>query len=539
MKKNLASRIDWRSILGILSLVALAATVISYLIYETRGSSMRVSGTAAIVLVAAYLASGGLGQLRFFRSRQFFRGSASTVYTVAVIGILIVVNALAGQANWRWDLTHEGMFTLSDQTVSILQDLRDDVHITAFFPEGSGITDEVESLLREYQYHSSHVHVNFVDPDREPALARQYEVTRPFTTIVESGGQTRAISGQNLYDFSGYTGNEPSDIQFRGEQTFTRTIMQLTQNIEANLYFITGHGEADLYGEYASLRTYIRGEGYQTKQWNPGRDGALPDDADVAVLAGPTRDLHPNEATNLRDFVDGGGKLMLLAGAAPGDESRFPNLDSLGEYLGIRMRPDAVADPARGYYMDAFSPVPRMDYHPVTEKLIEAELLTVLPLSRSMHAIEDYAGEYQSKRILFSSPEAWSETNLSAPNPANAEAQGVLAMGFAVTRPRDPEEEVPEGADPETEPVAVLLGSSAFLESDLFGFQGNSDLFVSSLQWLIDRPDLIAIGPKRPIPRQVFLSPDQGRMIFYGSTLGLPFAVLLIGAIVWLRRRNL
>ncbi|MFO7941762.1 MAG: Gldg family protein [Bacillota bacterium] len=537
MKNANGMNIKWRSALGLFALVALVATGIAYLVYGTRGSAFRVAGTVATVAIIIYLVSGGLKQLDFFRSRLFQRGSASTVYTVAVIGILVVVNALALQANMRWDVTAEGMFTLSDQTLTVVEQLDQEVDIICFFPEGSAITDEVANLLDEYQYHSSHIEVRFVDPDKEPALARQYDVTQPYTAVIESGGQQRTINARNLYDFSQIESGQSQDIHFRGEQAFTRTILQLTQNIEANIYFITGHGEAGLYDEYAVLKGYVEGEGYMTDEWNLGRDGPVPEEADVVVVAGPDRDFHTQEVEYLREFVEDGGKLLVLAGAAPGEEGRYPNLDALTEEFGVRMRADAVADPARAYYMDAFSPVPRMDYHPVTSKLVDGELLVVLPLSRSMYDIEDYDGEYQPERILFSSQQAWSATDLSSQDPPSPDDQKVLGMGYAVTKPREEIDE--EADDPENEPVAVILGSSAFLESDLFNFQGNSDLFIGSLQWLLDRPELISVGPKQPVPRQVFLSPDEGRLIFYGSTIGMPFVVLLIGAVVWLRRRHL
>ncbi|MFP4200542.1 MAG: GldG family protein [Clostridia bacterium] len=537
MKDKNGMNISWRAALGLLALVALVATGIAYLVYGTRGSAFRVAGTAATLAIIIYLVSGGLKQLDFFRSRIFQKGSASTVYTVAVIAILVVVNALAAQANMRWDVTAEGMFTLSDQTLTVLEQLDQEVDIMCFFPEGSAVTDEVASLLEEYQYHSPKVDVRFVDPDSEPALARQYDVTRPYTAVIESGGQRRTVNARNLYDFSQIESGQSEDIHFRGEQAFTRTILQLTQNIEANIYFVTGHGEAGLYDEYAVLRGYVEGEGYEVDEWNIGRDGPVPEDADVVVVAGPDRDLHHQEIEYLREFVENDGKLLILAGAAPGEDERFQNLDGLTEHFGVRMRADAVADPERAYYMDALSPVPRMDYHPVTSKLVDGELLVVLPLSRSMHDIEGYDGEYQPERILFSSPQAWSQTDLSSSEPPSPDEQGVLAMGYAVTKAR--EEVDDEADDPENEPVAVMIGSSAFLESDLFHFQGNSDLFIGSLQWLLDRPELISVGPKRPVPRQVFLSPDEGRLIFYGSTLGMPFAILLIGTVVWMRRRHL
>ncbi|MFO8060898.1 MAG: GldG family protein, partial [Bacillota bacterium] len=283
--KDFTRKINWRTVLGALILIAAAVTIFTLMIYGSRTSAARISGSVTIAAAILFLVTGGLQQLQFFRSRQFMRGSASSLYAVAIIGILVLVNVVAAQTSWRWDVTATGEHSLSEQTQTVLRELEEDVHILAFFPEGSEIGYEVEDLLREYQYLSNRIHVQFIDPEKKPGVAREYEVSSPYTTVVESGGQRRTISGYNLYDMSaGY--DDPSQIMFRGEQAFTRAIIDLTQKVGASVYFMTGHGEADLYEEYSILRAYMDGEGYRPSSWNPGSDGPIPEDADLIVIAG-------------------------------------------------------------------------------------------------------------------------------------------------------------------------------------------------------------------------------------------------------------
>ncbi len=535
--KDYMSKINWRTILGALALLAAAVTIFALMIYGSRTSAARISGSVTIIAAIAFLLTGGLQQLQFFGSRQFMRGSASSLYTAAIIGILVLVNVVAAQTSWRWDMTATGEHSLSEQTQTVLRELDEDVHILAFFPDGSGIGYEVESLLTEYEYLSNRIQVQFIDPEKQPGLAREYDVSRPYTTVLESGGQRRAISGYNLYDFSaGY--DDPSQVMFRGEQAFTRAIIDLTQQVGASVYFMTGHGEADLYEEYSILRAYMDGEGYRPSSWNPGRDGPIPEDADLIVIAGPTRDLHPQEAEDLMRFTDEGGRLLILADTMPGANRQFVNLAALVEHVGVQMRPDVVIDPVRAYYMDPMSPVPRMDYHTVTEKLIDHGLLVVLPRTRSLVAAEEPPDDLNVRRLLFSSPDSWGETDPVDQDEGHEDASGPLALAYAVARTDDDEDPLEEEGVSET-PVAVIIGDADFVSNDMFGFQGNSDLFMNSVQWLLDRADLITIRPKEPVLRQVFLSPTEGRMIFYGSTLGLPLIILIIGMTVWLRRRHL
>jgi len=62
--------------------------------------------------------------------------------TLAFVGIVAVLNFLGQQHHKRFDLTENKDFSLSPQTIQILQDLKTPVHVVGFFTVGDpGQTD--------------------------------------------------------------------------------------------------------------------------------------------------------------------------------------------------------------------------------------------------------------------------------------------------------------------------------------------------------------------------------------------------------------
>jgi ABC-type uncharacterized transport system involved in gliding motility auxiliary subunit len=57
------------------------------------------------------------------------------------------------------------------------------------------------------------------------------------------------------------------------------------------------------------------------------------------------------------------------------------------------------------------------------------------------------------------------------------------------------------------------------------------------VNWLAEEEALISIRAKEPTSRQVFLTQNDENMVFFSSVVFLPFLVLVIGGVVWWRRR--
>ena len=119
-------------------------------------------------------------------------------------------------------------------------------------------------------------------------------------------------------------------------------------------------------------------------------------------------------------------------------------------------------------------------------------------------------------------------------------------MAYAISKPADDGEEVPLAPNTITttdsevgEPVAVVVGNLALLTPQSLGLAGNLDFAGSSINWLLQTPNLLSIPTKTTEPPFVNLTGDMANKIFYTTVVILPLSLLIIGFVIWLRRRNL
>ena len=109
-------------------------------------------------------------------------GTNLVISTVVFIGILVLVAFITTRHHVRKDLTASGMFSLADQTKKVLKDLNKPVSIYGFYKESDQVG--AKDMLDEYSYRSNQIHVEFIDPNEKPQIARQYQVTQYNTIVV-------------------------------------------------------------------------------------------------------------------------------------------------------------------------------------------------------------------------------------------------------------------------------------------------------------------------------------------------------------------
>ncbi|BAS25894.1 ABC transporter [Limnochorda pilosa] len=487
------------------------------------------------------------------------RGGESLVLTVAVIGILVLVNVLVGRAGWQADLSAEGRFTLSPQSLKVLRELPGAVQVTAFVREGSG--GPLEDLLQQYARASDRFRLRLVDPVKEPSVAQQYQIRQYDTVVLEQGGRDRRVEPANLYA----PGATQMQAEFRGEQAVTRALVELGREQALKVYFLTGHGESTPADRLAALSGLLEGEGYTVDTLNLAQEGSVPDEASVLVAAGPQSDLDPREREQIQTYVDGGGRLVLLMDPSPRD---VPGWSGLAEHLGVRLQKDVVVDPQQSFFLDPLSPMPTLRYHDITRDLQEKQMRVMLPRARSLEILAQEDAPVEAAGLLETSLDAWGETSFQGTDLKKdpEDAAGPMTLAVAVTRPvaaasgsggktesasgaarpaagaaeaASGAEEAPEASQAAPEPVAVVVGNASFLEGQVLGFQGNQDFFLNALNWLAGQEQLISIRPKTLENPTVELTSRLVTRLFYGFVVALPLAVLLAGGAVWWRRRAL
>ena len=164
--------------------------------------------------------------IALFRSRSTQAGTNIVLMSLIFIGIMAAVNFLGYRYHKRFDLTANKEYSLSPQTVRVLQDLEEPVHAIAFFTDQDPRRARVEDLLREYAQVTGKFTYEFVNPNREPGKARQYGLTRLGVVILVRGDR-----------------REEADIF--DEEDLTSAIIRVTRDEPKVVYFTIGHGERD------------------------------------------------------------------------------------------------------------------------------------------------------------------------------------------------------------------------------------------------------------------------------------------------------
>ena len=117
---------------------------------------------AGLATILIYMAGQWRDVAEFYKGRGARYGTLSIVSIIVFLGILVAVNYLGTRQNRRWDLTANQVFSLSDQTIKVLQGLDAPVKMTVFDRELQ--LEGYKDRLDVYSYHSSKVSTDYVDP---------------------------------------------------------------------------------------------------------------------------------------------------------------------------------------------------------------------------------------------------------------------------------------------------------------------------------------------------------------------------------------
>ena len=84
----------------------------------------------------------------------------------------------------------------------------------------------------------------------------------------------------------------------------------------------------------------------------------------------------------------------------------------------------------------------------------------------------------------------------------------------------------------------MVFGDADFAGDAQIANGANAALLLNTLNWLIEREQLVAIEPRRPEQTSLTLTTDEVRSIWWLSLLLMPGAAIAAGVMVYLRRRR-
>jgi ABC-type uncharacterized transport system involved in gliding motility auxiliary subunit len=491
---------------------------------------------AGLATVLIYMAGQWRDVAEFYKGRGARYGTLSLVSIVVFLGILVAVNYLGTRQNKRWDLTANQVFSLSDQTVKILRELQEPVTITVF--DLTTRQDLHRDRLEEFQYHTNQLRVEFVDPDREPTRTTNAKIEAVPTILVEHKGRTERVQSSN-------------------EQDLTNALIKAVTGRERKVYFTQGHGEKDLNSSerngYSGLTEALKQDNFTYDSLVLITQKAVPDDATVLVIAGPTTDFFPPEIEALNAYVAKGGKVLVMLDPPAKAGANQPLLTQFLADWAITAGNDVVLDASGiGQFMGTDASVPVVAQYPahaITQGMRE---LTAYPMARSMTPAEGGANNRTAEPLLSTTPQSWAEADLAsiasesgqvAFEAEKGDRQGPITLAAAVSAPAtvtppagNASPDAPADA-PKPETRIVAVGDSDFVSNFAARVPGNRDFFLNTLNWLSQQENLIAVRPRLPQDHQLALTADQMNRMMLLSLFIIPGLVFATGVYTWWRRR--
>jgi ABC-type uncharacterized transport system involved in gliding motility auxiliary subunit len=449
---------------------------------------------------------------------------------LGLLSCLVMAEVLIYRHNLRLDLTPEHRYTLSKHTEQILDSLNRSVKVLAFVRREDPRNQYLRDLLWRVNLRQPRVESELIDVNRNPSRARKYNVDAYGAVVIESGSRRKSMTNIR-------------------EEFLMAGILQVTRDYEKTVYYLTGHGEKDFessdrYRGFSTAKVALEQEFYRVKELSLLAGGEIPKDAAAVVIAGPRKDLFPEELQKLEAYALQGGALLVMLD--PGDS---PAVVALLRRFRVGLPDEVVAD---GDYRLAGSEVltARLPDR-VADSMVTATLDSD-PVFSLMRPIEELPAKDQAEPavlgILRSSGKSWALPYRGGKVPDDLnfvdgrDRRGPFAVGAAVLLPSD--KKTPEDDD-EADRMeisrgrVIVYGDSDFASNAFIDFLGNRDLWVNSVNWLALEKSLMGVRPARKAPgrEQFFVSSRQGYVAFWLATVIEPTAFLLLGVAVLIWRR--
>jgi ABC-type uncharacterized transport system involved in gliding motility auxiliary subunit len=462
-------------------------------------------------------------------------GFHALLYSLIAGGLLVVGNIYVSMNEKRWDLTEQGVYSLSPKSAKIVAALKKPVRLVALEAPQVHNKEQTRELLTLYKYQNDkQVSFDIIDPQTKPVEVDMLGMKPGNVLYVEYGdGAEKAMSRLNQID----------------EQSITNAIIKLSRGASKKLYYVQGHGEPSLesagQGGVKEFADALSDEHVTVQGLMLAQTGSVPSDAAALVVAAPTKSIPQSERDAIVAYVRDGGRLLLFANPEDRDSD---DIRALAASFGITVGDDVILDEQLRLFAGPQIAVQflaqQFGAHPITAGLTQAEPI-VFSFSSSVTGSQASEAGTTYTELVKSGANSWAEKNLqalfdtagatAARDPEDSKGPVSIAVAMEKKLSEGDPSKGDEGAPAKVARV-VVFGDATWIQNGSLAAMGNRDVALNSVNWVTGEEGGVAIGPKSmrasvaPIPQSTF------NVILALSFLG-PELILLFGLFVWWRRR--
>lgn len=464
-------------------------------------------------------------------AKHIRNGAYNIMPVVLVCAVTVVLNLMTGKlpASYKTlDMTAQKLYSLTDQTRQLLAGLQEDVAIYVLQdPQSSDTT--LSYTLDQYDGLSGHLTVTYVDPAVNPNFHIQYTTDENITmnsVIVESDKRYKIIPYSSLYETEyDYVSYRSTVTGYDGEGQLTSAIAFVTSDDMPKVYTLTGHNELELSTVFLDG---IQKQNIEVESLNLLACENIPEDAQSVIINAPTSDLSGEDCKKLVNYVQRGGNLLVTTAFT---EAAMPNFSSVLNQFGVSLAEGMVMETDRNhYYQSPYYLLPQVEPDVVTDRL-DSKTYVFMPYARGLLSMENE--DIRITSLLRTSDSAYSKISFADAQALTRE-EGDLDGPFSLALKAE------KSINEEMTATLLLFGSEAlFTDTANEAVSGNNaTLFISALTVLTEHESSVAIPVKHYALSQILVADSMAVTMGACTTLALPLGLLLMGMVVWYRRRK-
>ncbi len=446
------------------------------------------------------------------RIRYLFNSMLSLV---AIIAVSVLFAILSFRYSLQADLTHTGSHTLTTASITVLDQLPEQLNVTAYAREHAELREDIENFISKYRRVKPNISLNFINPDGIPNEIRNLGIT---------------VNGEMLLRYQGRT----EHVQKTSENDFSNALIRLAKNSERWIVFIEGHGERNPLGKAnhdLGVWTQQMGHsGFTLQPLNLAEVTIIPDNTSVLVLTSPLVALLPGEIQMLLQYLDNGGNMLWLV-----DPDNNEHLAFVADRLGIIME--------QGTVIDKSAEITGLDDPGIT--VITESLYGKHPALRDLKFTAYFPGslslkpgsnnKWMTRSLLTTANHTWLERGDLTSNirfDEHVDLKGPLVIGLSLER------DIVDKNDTAISRRIIVVGDGDFLSNTYVNNSGNMELGNRLVSWLSHDDNLIDIPIAVPADTQLTTSPLVLGIIGIVFLIILPSLFLAAGLFIrWRRNR--
>lgn len=490
-----------------------------------------------VILLLCFLTTQSIQKRRWaFSKKMIGTGAFSAGMIVVMCAICVVVNLVLTALPAKYtsiDCSATKLYSLTGDTKDRVSKLDEDITIYVLNSKKSKDA-KIDETINRYKDFSSHIKVKYVDPATSPKFYQDYTDTTPTTNslIIESKNRSKVIDYNDIYEYdssSYYYGyqSQSSITGYDAEGQITSAIEYVTMDADELpvIYQITGHNETEIGSNFQSVVSKANANLKSLELFNEEK---VPEDATAIIINSPTVDFNEEDAQKVIDYLNGGGKALIVGCYAYNDE--LTNFNKILAAYNVSFKTGVVAEnDSSKYYQNPLYLLPTVETTDYTSDATDGYVF--LAGSCAISYPED-TDDVTYTKLLSTSDSAvlkkdWK--NITTSKAEDADENGPFTTGLAVN-------------DSSTGASIVVFGTPYVVDDsyDNAVSGNNADMFKDVITSMTGNVELASsvIPVKDYTLSNITINTLQAVVTGLIIMIAVPILLIIIGIVVWAMRRK-